>query len=232
MYLAVKLAVDAAYVALAVIIIVFFTKRGFIDSLYRYGRTILAGVASFLLGPPVSKLVYEKWIYPWIFGLVSDKSHAVVSNTAEAIDLQALIDGLPFFVKKLVDREAIEAKYGNMEGELHGVVEDFSANVSSPLSWLLSNLIAYVAVFLLALLALFLIFKILDVVFKLPVLRHLNRILGFIFGVLSAFVVLAAITFLLGVAVSLFGSGSLLRRLIGSSYLFRFFNYISIFDLF
>ena len=149
-----------------------------------------------------------------------------------AIDIQGLIDSLPFIVRQLVDREELTARYGDSVEGFDEIAADFAESVASPLSALLSNLIAYVAVFLLSMLALFLAFKLLDGIFKLPVLNAINKMLGCILGVGAAFLLLGAITFLLGLLVGVLGSTSTLKQLIEMSALFRWFSGLSIFNLF
>ena len=225
-------AVDLLYMILAVVTVAIFTKRGFIESVFRFGRSITAGVICYFAGPHVSKLIYDKLIYRGIVDFVSEKVEQFLINAVGSVDVQSLIDGLPFFVKQLVDRESMEAKYGNAVGNFEAVAHDFAETVSQPLASLLSNLIAYVLVFLASMLLLFILFKVLDGIFKLPILNAINKTLGFIFGVLATCLLLAAITFLLGVLVGILGSTSTLKQLIEMSHLFRFFNNLSIFDLF
>ena len=227
-----KYAVDLLYIILAVITVVIFTKRGFIESVFRFGRSITAGLICYFVGPHVSKLIYDKLIYRGIVGFVSEKVEQFLTNAVGSIDVQSMIDGLPFFVRQLVDRESMEEKYGSAVGSFETIAHDFAETVSQPLSSLLSNLLAYVLVFLVSMLALFILFKILDGIFKLPILNAINKTLGFIFGLFATGLLLAAVTFVLGILVGILGSTSTLKQLIEMSQLFRLFNDLSIFDLF
>ena len=227
-----KFLVDLIYVILAVTTVIIFTCRGFIDSVFRFGRTIMAGLICYFVGPVVSDLIYEKLIYNGILEFVSERIERFLVETVGSIDIQGLIDSLPFIVRQLVDREEITARYGDSVEGFDEIAADFAESVASPLSALLSNLIAYVAVFLLSMLALFLAFKLLDGIFKLPVLNAINKTLGCILGVAAAFLLLGAITFLLGLLVGVLGSTSTLKQLIEMSALFRWFSGLSIFNLF
>lgn len=228
-----RFVIDALYVILAVVTVIVFTKRGFIDSVFRFGRTIAAGILAYFFGPRLSDFIYEKLIYRGILGLVTEKIEAFLMSTAEAINIEGMIDALPFLVKQLIDADAIKEKYGVTEGNFEEIAADFAASVSQPISSLLSNLIAYVAVFFVALLLLWIVFKILDGLFKLPGLNAINKVLGAILGVIAAGLLLAALTYVLGVLVGVFGSTSMLNQLVEASTFFRVFNNeISIFDLF
>ena len=82
-------------------------------------------------------------------------------------------------------------------------------------------------------LVLLVLFKILDGLSKLPILNGINKTLGAVLGILAACFLLAAITYILGVLVGVFGSTSMLNQLVETSSLFRLFNNeISIYDLF
>ncbi len=222
---------DILYIVLAVTTVVVFTKRGFVDSAYRYGRTVFAAIITYFVGPHVSALLYEKFIYRGIYNWVFDKVDVFLQETVGTVDVQGLIDSLPFLVRQLVDREAMEAKYGSAES-LELVAQDVSDFVAHPFASLLSNLIAYVAVFFLAKLVLMVVFKVLDFVFKMPILNAVNKLLGFAFGLISAGILLAIITYVLGILVGIFGSTGFLNELTASSRIYGFFHNLSIFDLF
>lgn len=225
--------IDALYVVLAVITVVVFTKRGFIESVFRSGRMIAAAILAYFFGPRLSAVIYERWIYQGITGWVTEKIEDVLQSTAEAVNVDGMIESLPFLVKQLIDADAIKEKYSVEGSSIEAIAADFSANVSQPLSSLLSNLIAYTVIFLVSLLALWIVFKILDGIFKLPVLNAINKTLGFILGVVAAGLLMAAFTYVLGILVGIFGSTSMLKELVELSHFFRIFNSeISIFELF
>ncbi len=224
--------IDLVYVILAVITVAVFTKRGFIDSAFRFGRTIFAGIICYLVGPHVSAILYEKWVYGGILSWVSEKVAEFLRAAADSVDVEGMIDSLPFFVRQLTDKEQLVEKYKNTAAGMETLAEDFSRTVSQPLASLLSNLVAYVLVFLMAMLLLFVLFKVLDLIFKLPILNAINKCLGFVLGVFSAGLFLAGFTYILGVLVGVLGSASSLKYLIQVSEMFRFFNRLSIFNLF
>ncbi len=228
-----KYSIDAAYIILAVVTVVIFTKRGFVASVFRYGRTVTSAVLAYFFGPRVSEIVYERMVYQGVLEWVTARVNAVLTATAEAINIDGVIDSLPFLVKQFIDADALKEKYGMASGGFENVAAEFSESVAQPLSSMLSNLIAYAAVFFASMLVLFVVFKILNAIFKLPGLNAINRALGMVLGIFAACFLLAAITYILGVLVGIFGSMSTLNQLVETSYLFRLFNNeISIYELF
>lgn len=224
-----KYLVDAIYVAIAVTTIIVFAKRGFFESVFRFGRHIAAGLISYFVGPTVSDFISSKWIYNGIFNVVSNSVEAFLVNTAESFDLAALIESLPFLVKQFVDPVALEEKYGATIENFGVIADDFAASVATPLASILSNLIAYAAVYLVAMLALWVVFKVLNGIFKLPVLNAINAVLGAILGVVTAILMLAVITWILTFVLGIVGFDSPFSQYVSASHLFTFFGEREIF---
>lgn len=228
-----KYAIDALYIVVAVVTVAVFIKRGFIASVFRFGRTITAGIIVYFFGPCVSDIIYEKLVYQGILEWVTDHVEAFLTSAAEAVNIDGMIDSLPFLVKQLIDTEEIKEKYGVASGGFETVAADFAASASEPISSLISNLLAYTAVFFAAMLVLFVLFKLLDGLFKLSVLNAINKTLGALLGIFAAGLLLAALTYILGVLVGVLGSTSMLNQLVETSRFFRIFhNEISLYELF
>lgn len=224
--------VDIAYIVSAIAIVVIFTARGFFESVFRFGRYIAALMISWFCGPMLSDYLYDKWIYGWIADPLYQKISAFLSNTVGSVDVEELIESLPGLVRRFVDVEAMETKYGNTLSSIDGAALDFADAVAQPPASLISNLIAYVAIYFLALLVLTLVFKLMNRVFDIPVLSAINRFLGALLGILTAFFVLSAVTWLIGALAGLFGGGERLSALAEGSRLFGFFQNLQFFKLF
>lgn len=226
-----KYAIDLIYVIIAVVTIVIFTKRGFVESVFKYGRTIVASIISYAVGPFVSSVIYKCFMFDGIYYWVLDKIRIILHAAEERIDVDSLIDGLPFIVKQLLDPDEIKAIYGETMANIEQSALSFSATVSAPLANMLSNMIAYVLVFLVALILLFIFGKILDLIVHLPILRTINSVLGFAVGVGATFLLLAAITYFISFITELFGDILSLQKLAENSHLFGVFDDIHFFDL-
>ena len=124
---------------------------------------------------------------------------------------------------------ALEEKYGATIENFGVVADDFAASVATPLANILSNLIAYAAVYLVAMLALWVVFKVLNGIFKLPVLNAINAVLGAILGVVTAILMLAVITWILTFVLGVVGFDSSFSQYVSASHLFTFFGKWEIF---
>lgn len=227
-----KYVLDGLYILFAAVTIFVFTKRGFIDSVFRFGRTLFAGAICYFVGPYVSDAIYEKWMHQSVVSWVSSRIEQFLVAAADSFDLASIIEELPFFVKQLVDSEALIEKYGATVSNFDTVAHDFAMSVSQPLATLLSNLIAYLAVFFAAMLLLFVLFKVLDGIFKLPILNAINKTLGFLLGIAGACLMLGALTFGIGFFAGTLGSTEMIAQLEELSVFYRFFHGIEIFELF
>ena len=226
-------AVDILYILLAVVIVILFACKGFFSAVFHFGRYIAAAMITYTFGPMLSRFLYQKWIFSWIAVPVAEKVENFLNNTVGNVDIESLVESLPALVKKFADVEALSAKYGTAVDSFHAVAEDFSATVASPLASLLSNAIAYLVIFFVSVLLLKLLFFLLDKFFDaIPLLKAINHFLGTLLGVLTAFLVLAALTWLVGLLISLLGDNEWLLHLAENSRLFGFFQNLNFFNLF
>ena len=227
-----KFILDGLYLLVAFVTIFVFTKRGFIDSAFRCGRTIFAGLISYSVGPVISTALCEKWIHPVVINWVSGRIEKFLVSAAENLNLEGIIEELPFFVKQLLDGDSMAAQYGETIENFDDIAHEFSVSVSLPLATLLSNLIAYLLVFFVASLVLWILFKIIDGIFKLPVLNFINKTLGFVLGVFAAALMLGALTFGIGFFAGMIGSAEMIDQLEEASVFYRFFHGMEIYKLF
>ncbi len=226
-------AVDIFYVVLAIAIVVLFACKGFFAAIFHFGRYIAATVLAYTFGPMLSRFLYQKWIFSWIAVPVAEKVENFLNNTVGSVDIEGLVESLPALVKQFADVDALTAKYGATVDSFHEVAGDFSATLAAPLASLISNAIAYLAIFFVSVLLLKLLFFLLNKFFDaIPILKAINHILGAALGVLTAFLALAAITWLLGLLISLFAGSEWLLHLAENSKLFGVFQELNFFNLF
>ena len=228
----IKYLVDLIYIAFAVITVWVFTKRGFVESVFKYGHSIMAGILTFVFGPMVGEVIYAKFVYNGIHGWVSEKTSLLLHSAADKVDVDAVIEELPFIVKQFLNPDEIKAKFGETITDIEMSAQEFAAAVSEPISGVISNLIAYVIVFLVAVLVLLIFGKLLDLIVQLPILRTVNTALGFIVGIGAAILALSTVTYVLSLIISVFGDVLSLQTLSSTSVLFGFFDKLHLFDLF
>ncbi len=224
MDIAVRLLVDAIYLAVAVITVVIFIKRGLLDAIFRFGRYIAAILISYFAGPHVGDFIFSKVLYRGIFGAVSNSVESFLMNTAGSVDIDSLVESLPFLIQRFVDVGKMKAKYGDAVDNFGVVADDFAASVATPIAEVLSNVLAYILVYFVSLLLLWVVFKLLDKLFQEKSLNAVNSILGGIFGILVAMLLLIVLTWIINLILALVGFDSDIAEYIGKSRLYSFFG--------
>lgn len=224
--------VDLSFLAIAIATVIIFTKRGFVKSVFRYGRGIVSFVLAFTFGSSLGDWLNEKFIFHGIYSWTFSKIQTVLSVAAGKIDVDTLFDNLPFLVKQFVSEDALKAQFGHVLENAEESAEAFSRAVSAPLAGLLANLVAYLLIMAAASVALLLIGILFDLLTKLPVIRQINTFLGFVVGAFSAFLLLALLTYLISLAVGVVLSVEAYADLQKNTIIFNWFDNIHLFELF
>lgn len=184
-----SITLDAVLAAVFLVFTVIGIRRGFIRSAAHFLGALLASFLASALGGPIAK-----WAFGALFreSLVSRVADAMNSFGVESVaaGLEKLLSSLPDFLVRALEEAGVSA------GALEGIV----ANGSGQAAELVADALAPVFVGFLkvaAVLVLFLLFMmlvrgladLLATVFRLPLLRQVDGLLGGVFGFLLALVV-------------------------------------------
>ena len=196
------IAIDALIVLIAIFIIIADTKKGFIRSFMHLLSVIAAVLVAYAFTPVVGKFFRGQIVLSDLTSGISSTLRSLTSNgDGSTFNLEKLVAGdsatdtfntiLNRFgasLKALTDM--ITGKTAASTGEVDALAEE----ITNPVATILSNILAFVVIFLAVLIVLRLLGWILDKAFTLPVLSTANRVFGFIFGVLVALVVVWALS--------------------------------------
>lgn len=178
---------DIIFVAVAVILILVSAKRGFIANLIRSARWILSIVLAYLLGTQVGKLFFDWFIHGAVRGAVYGRVEALYLEAEAAFGAEK-VSGL---IPKFLLTEELQARLAAAEGSGLELVNTLTDVITSPIATLLSNLLGYVAVFVLSLIGLWFVVKIVDgLAKKIKLLDRINTLLGFLWGLVLALMLL------------------------------------------
>ena len=204
------LVIDIISVILIVVSFVRGSMKGFIKSVWRLAAWVITAVLTFSLLTPA---------YEFALNLPArEKLNAQVhqylderltnGNEQEAV----MITGLPEFLGESIDLSQLTS----------GVVQNFD-NAVSDFAKNITNIIIKIAVFILLFLIirilLWLVFNVLNVASKLPVIKGANKLLGGIAGVLGTMFVI----YLVCAFISFFASNAGVIEVINSSYIVKYF---------
>ena len=102
--------IDVIFLLIAIITVIVFTKRGFVQALFDHGKKIMAVIISYVFGPKVGEFIYDKFIYGRIYSWISSKIDAVFNSLHDKISTESAIDEVPFIVKQFVSPQKIRIK--------------------------------------------------------------------------------------------------------------------------
>ncbi|MBQ9131282.1 MAG: CvpA family protein [Clostridia bacterium] len=194
-----SLILDIIFVLIAALIILISTKRGFVANLIRSCKWILAFVAAYLFGPKLGDLLEQLFFGKLIRGFVYDKVNSIYLSAAESFGADQVAEKLPSFLMT----EEVKGKLDNLSGTGEELVNSITDTVSAPVSNLISNVLGYIGVFLIALVVLWIAVNLLNGIFeKLTLLGTVDRILGFVWGTVLSCLLLFMIASVLKVFLS------------------------------
>lgn len=207
---------DAILIAICIAIIVTSVKRGFAKTVLSAVSLIAAVLLAVVFTPTLSALLYDgfilKSITDGILGTVGS-----LAGTGDSAGVLNMLETMPevltdIFTRYNVSDETVSAMTESAKGG-EATVESICETIASPVAAMLSNVLAFVICFVAAVLVLKIAVAIINAVFKLPLLKTVNRAAGLVLGILLAAIAAYVYT---SVAVELMdGLGALSPKMFG-----------------
>lgn len=207
---------DAILIAICIAIIATSVKRGFAKTVLSAVSLIAAVLLAVVFTPTLSSLLYEgfvlKSITSGILGTVGS-----LAGTGDSAGVLNMLETMPDVLSDILLRynvsdETVSSMAESAKGG-EATVESICETIASPVASMLSNVLAFVICFVAAVLVLKIAVFIINAVFKLPLLKTVNRAAGLVLGILLAAV--AAYVYA-SVAVELMnGLGALSPKMFG-----------------
>lgn len=236
-----SIVLDIILVAIAAICIVSGVRRGFFKSVMSLVCGIAALLVSYAFSPSLSVYLNEKFILPalsdGIGQTIASIADAGLNSAGEAVyDLTKLSSSEQFM--SVVERYGADSDSVSDFIEQIGVgtraaIDKMAEIVAKPISSTLSNITAFIIVFIAALIALRIIVWIAGLIFELPVLKGIDKLLGLVFGVVSALLFVWIFAMLADTVITALGSAfpSVFNtEVLENSYLVRFFSEHNVID--
>ena len=184
--------IDIALLAILVGVVVIYTVRGFAKSVIGFVVMIASLLVASIFGPAIGRLLYNSFMFEAIGGIVLVALESVFKGVGGSIDGEAIISSLPDAIKHLLsfsgaDLDSLGAEITSAGKLAAEGLEHASETVAAPIAECISNIVACLLLFIVAHVVFKLISKLVLKVFELPVLRTLNRLAGFLMGLLVGF---------------------------------------------
>lgn len=181
---------DVIIVAVFVIALVWSVKRGFIKAMTGLVSFIAAIAVALWLSAPVARWAYNTLVAPSVSAALEQVQTDAGQSAAMSAD--AMLEGMPDGIRSILASVGItsgDALTAKLSPDGSGALIDrVMTDIIEPTATALIRMIAMLLLFLLTSFIVSLLLKAVDKVFKLPLLKGINRTLGFIPGVLNGVV--------------------------------------------
>lgn len=165
--------------------------KGFMKAFLGTLKVVFAIIISYVFMPTVSFYFRRGFVEKIITGGVSDRIHSLVQAFGDGFNLQKLFSDMPAEFSDILSRYGADAgklseRFGGMSAAAEENITELVETITYPVVKSVSNILAYAALFVGSLIVLTVVIWIIGLVMKLPVLRGIDKTLGFVFGFVSA----------------------------------------------
>ncbi len=181
--------IDILLIAVGILIVLLYAKRGFLKSLIHSLKTVLAFVIAYFLGGKLATVFADTFVG----GAVRESVYKKVNDLYHvgAVSVDEIGSSFPSFLINDEVRAKLSAANGSGEDWINAVTDA----VSAPIINVISTVIGYILVFILALVGLWILAAVLTKIIKhITILKVLNTVLGALFGIVLAFALLFVIS--------------------------------------
>ncbi|MBO5262192.1 MAG: CvpA family protein [Clostridia bacterium] len=214
----------------ALLTIVKFTIRGFVGSVLDTAKVFLAAILAYLLRIPVAKLFDGWFMRDGIVNWVRNSLISSLEGNDAFINFIDLYKNVPAFYNKVLvnfglgDVSALDG----METASYAQVDALALDIGSAISMLLSTVLAVIAIFIISIILLSILVRLSDGLLVIASLSRVNRLLGFLLGIVVAFAIIWLTSFVLEFLVDVTGGfgGKLSRDDLNKSMLMGLVNSI------
>lgn len=206
--------IDLILLITVIIAVISGARKGFVRSAMNIISLLCALISGWYFYPALGAKYYDNIFIKYFSDDVLNSIEDIVNAGIEKIDISTLFTEKPApFLDILsrygVDISGIENAYNALvNAGAQNVTETISTRIAEPVAAGLSNLLAFLTIFVGVIIILKIVTFILDLIFKLPVLNALNRAAGIVFGLICggcyAYIFAAIIITAIPILITLF----------------------------
>lgn len=207
-----SLALDAIILFAVVFIIWSAARRGFVRAVMNLISTFASFVVAYVYTPKVAEFINGKFILTPIAEDIHTTLKSLARNTStDLFDLDKLAVDVPAPLVNILDRYNVNLN--EFLDKIRGLVDcseetvyGYAEEIAVPTASAISSVLAFVGLFLVAVLVIKAITELLDYIFMLPSLKAANTVLGVVFGVIEAASVACVLAMSLSILIDVMGS--------------------------
>lgn len=184
---AIQIILDILMIAIIVCIISVTVKKGFIRSFFKSARILIVILITALIGTCLSGVFSDMFVADMFEGRVSEVLVEAAKGSADGLDVSSVMDNLPFPLNNIVSSEQVELYLSSSSENAVELAESVGSQVEETLIATVSDIISYIAIFLISFVVCTVAIIVLDGIFKLPVLNMINKAMGCLLGASYAY---------------------------------------------
>lgn len=216
---------DIGFVIIILLCVVFGYKKGFFKSITGFIGAVIAMFLAWVLAGLIANALYQGIFREKLIDHIS----AVLSNERWHLSRKGaqVVANLPGFLSNTLNNQGITSS--QIEQSLQAAGNNAApatADLISPaVIWLLQLLLTVILFFILVILVR-LVIKLIGNVFRLPVLRQVDGILGGLFGIFKGVVYIFLVCILLQLLMPVIGNSSEpMKQVLDNSFIYQFIFY-------
>lgn len=210
---------DGAIILIIVLTIYLYYRRGFVKAVLGVGKTLLSFICSAIFGHSLGEILAESYF--------DSKITDMIYNTLIKQEASVDIDNIPSSLALVAEKCGVDVDSILKGSSTHDWQQNFATQAGTAISSVVSMLLGYVLVFIVAYLVFLIGSFVLGSIVELHVLKTIDRLLGMCLGAMCAIIFVFLFVFLVKVviywAVASGDRGAVLE-IIEKTYLFRFFS--------
>lgn len=184
--------IDLAFVALIVVNVIDGRKKGFVKMLLSFAATILSWLIAAELSQPIALWANESFVHGWISSSIENAIASSLGNGTNAI-----IEAIPDYIANAAEIAGVSLQ--NLAIQLSNVVDSAQAAekiytvVESTFVIPAIRIVAFFIVYAVAERILAVLIGVVNKLFKLPIIKSFNRLLGGAAGAFKGIIAVAAL---------------------------------------
>ena len=213
-----QIILDIAIVAFILVTIIKNAKNGFIKIFLQSLKSLAIFLLALVLTPMLVSVAKDNFVNGWFEGTITTPFVETAEQAGENFNMETIMSNLPEEAKPVMSMIDVDGLMTSFEGNGVELAKELGGRIEGLIINIVANVITFVAIYIVLFIVLSIVFKIIEKSVKLPILKQGDHILGFLWGVVSAYV---STSLLLAIIPLIFG-GEFLEETYISRYLYEY----------
>lgn len=213
-----QIVLDVAIVAFILITVIKNAKNGFIKIFLQSLKSLAIFLLALVLTPMLVSVAKDNFVNGWFEGTITTPFVETAEQAGENFNMETIMSNLPEEAKPVMSMIDVDGLMTSFEGNGVELAKELGGRIEGLIINIVANVITFVAIYIVLFIVLSIVFKIIEKSVKLPILKQGDHILGFLWGVVSAYV---STSLLLAIIPLIFG-GEFLEGTYVSRYLYEY----------